>query len=400
MRFIGTAIALVAVAACTPRPESSGLAAPAIRITEDGGGARVVDVVGLPAEDLTAIRDASPTSEEWNSMLRVTVESGTEDLPAVAGSYEVANGTLRFVPAFPLDPRVAHRVVFDPTRLPRRLGSAATEPWRSQPTELAIAATAHQAPPTTRVTQVFPNDILLENQLRIYIHFSAPMGTQRTNDDVHLRNDEGDVVEDAFLPLDVGLWNAERTRYTLLFDPGRVKRGILPNREMGRPLESGRRYTLVVDRAWRDAQGQQLAETFQREFHVVPGVFEPIVPAEWHLEAPPAGTREPLSVAFPRPLDHAIVKRALFVAEADGHLLDGATAVNDASTQWTFVPRSGWNSGEYVLGTLAILEDPAGNRVGRAFDFDLRQVQNGTDDGDAHAQAAIPFTVLPAAPGR
>ncbi len=30
------------------------------------------------------------------------------------------------------------------------------------------------------------------------------------------------------------LWNEDRTRFTVLYDPGRVKRGILPNEEMGR----------------------------------------------------------------------------------------------------------------------------------------------------------------------
>ena len=339
------------------------------------------------------MRSGSFTSDEWNSILRVTVDSGQEDLPAVAGSYAVASGTLQFVPAFPLDPRVAHRVVFDPTRLPQRREDA-TEPWRSQPIELTIAAIAQQGLPTTRVTQVFPSDVLLENQLRIYIHFSAPMSAQRANDYVRLLNDEGHVVEGAFLPLDVSLWNADQTRYTRLFDPGRVKRGILPNTEMGRPLTPGRRYTLVVDRQWRDAQGQQLAGTFRHEFHVVPGVFEPIVPAEWRLEAPGAGTRDPLNVIFPCPLDHAIVEKALFVTEAEGRVVDGVITVDDASTQWTFTPRSSWNSGEYWLGTLAVLEDPAGNRVGRAFDFDLRRPGNAAEDsGDAHAQALIPFTV-------
>ena len=45
-------------------------------------------------------------------------------------------------------------------------------------------------------------------------------------------------MSDAFLPLDADFWNDDRTRYTVFFDPGRVKRGILPNRQMGR-LEAG-----------------------------------------------------------------------------------------------------------------------------------------------------------------
>jgi hypothetical protein len=367
-----------------------------------------VEVVGLPADDLAAIRDRSFAADDWTAILRVTVDAGPEvrDLPPVARSYAISSGAIRFVPDWPLDPRVAHRVVFDPTRLPKHRDSAA-ESWRSRPIELPIAATAPQVAPTTRVVQVFPNDVLLENQLRIYIHFSAPMGTRSANDHVHLLDDQDREVDDAFLPLDVSLWNADRTRFTLLFDPGRVKRGILPNREKGRPLVSGRRYALVVDREWRDAQDRPLVEAFRREFHVVPAVLAPIIPTEWHLDVPMAGSHDALNVTFPRALDHAIVEKALFVTlvtsatGTEGHPVDGSIAVDDATIRWTFTPRHAWAPGEYRLGAISVLEDPAGNRVGRAFDFDPRHPGNTAEDsGDSHGQASIPFVVSPRGPSQ
>src|SRR5439155_11445709 len=115
-----------------------------------------------------------------------------------------------------------------------------------------IAPRAHDIPTQTRVAHVFPPETLLENQLRMYLYFSAPMGIQPARDLVHLVDEHGNEVIDAFLPLSVSLWNVDHTRYTLLFDPGRVKRGILPNRLMGQPLARGKRYTLVVDPGWRD----------------------------------------------------------------------------------------------------------------------------------------------------
>ena len=397
MRAFAAAIALAVVAACVQEPRSAATSTPEIRVaeptTDDAGGA--VAVVGLPPDDLAAISSRSLTLEEWQSMLRVVGEAGPDDrdMPAVSGSYAVAGDALRFVPHFPLDPRVAHRVVFDPTRLPPETPRTA-EPWRSRPIELAIVATVHQGPSTTRVLQVFPNDVLLENQLRIYIHFSASMGARRANDHVRLLNEQNEIVEGAFLPLDVGLWNSALTRFTVLFDPGRVKRGILPHEEMGRPLLSGRRYTLVVDREWRDAQGRPLVEEFRREFQVVAGVFEPIAPAEWRVEAPVAGARDPLRVGFSRALDHAIAERALYVTRGDGSVVDGSGAIDDASTRWSFTPHEAWSAGEYALATLSVLEDPAGNRIGRAFDHDPRQPgQAGEDGRETHGEARIPFTV-------
>ena len=44
------------------------------------------------------------------------------------------------------------------------------------------------------------------------------------------------------------------TRFTLLFDPGRIKRGLKPaQRRVGPVLEEGKSYTLVIDRGWTDA---------------------------------------------------------------------------------------------------------------------------------------------------
>ena len=109
------------------------------------------------------------------------------------------------------------------------------------------------------------------NQLRMYLHFSAPMDWRSGYEFVTLLDDRGQEVVDAFLPLDADFWNDDRTRYTVFFDPGRVKRGILPNRQMGRALEAGKRYTLLVKREWRDGHGLPLKEEFRHEFTREPG---------------------------------------------------------------------------------------------------------------------------------
>ena len=396
MRAVRAASILVVVAACNPGPRPPVRSSPEIDVTRsESGGTGEVFVVGLPAHDIATLRERSFSLDEWNALLRVTVDGDTvgSDLPAVAGAYSVADSVLRFVPLFPLDPALAHLIVFDPTHLPLS-PDGARELWRLAPIERVIDPTAQPRPPTTRVTQVFPHDVLLENQLRIYIHFSAPMGHGRANDYVRLLIGDGEVVEDAFLPLDISLWNADRTRFTLLFDPGRIKRGILPNEELGRPLEAGKRYAFVVDREWRDAQNVPLVADFRHEFDVVAGVYEPIVPAAWRLNEPVAGTRDPLTVTFARALDHAILGKALMVVEATGRIVDGTITIADSSRQWTFTPDNNWTAGKYHLGALSILEDPAGNRIGRAFDVDLGQPESpGERRDDTRAQALVPFTV-------
>ena len=73
--------------------------------------------------------------------------------------------------------------------------------------------------------------------------------------------------KDPFLPLDAEFWNDDHTRYTVFFDPGRQKRGIPPNQQMGRSLEIGKRYTLVVSRDWPDGKGLPLKEQFRKALH-------------------------------------------------------------------------------------------------------------------------------------
>jgi len=206
---------------------------------------------------------------------------------------------------------------------------------------------------------------------------------------VQLFDEHERVVEDPFLPLDVDLWNDNRTRYTVLFDPGRVKRGILPNEEMGRALAAGRRYTLVVDDGWRDAAGQKLAAPFRRNFRAGPPADYALDPQQWRIEAPLAETRDPLLVTFPASLDHELIQRALTVL-LNGERVTGDVQTNVGETRWLFSPAAPWRAGDYQLHAASILEDVAGNRIGRP--FEVEELAAGRLRSEVRS-AALPFFV-------
>src|SRR5262249_44498621 len=136
----------------------------------------------------------------------------------------------------------------------------------------------------------------------------------------------------------------DRPRHPLLFDRGGVKRGILPNEEMGRALVAGQKYTLVVDDAWRDAGGQPPAAPFRREFHVGPAQEHAIDPAAWRFRVPPAGTRDPLVVSFPAPLDYGLLHRAVRVSTVRGEHITGDIRLEAGATRWLFPPREPWQA--------------------------------------------------------
>lgn len=351
-----------------------------IRLADGGEGPAAIEVAHLPADVVDALTEREQTRDEWAAILRVSVGEGQ---PAMLGDYVLRGNTLRFVPMFPLDPGRPYRVEFAAPA-----GSGAV---RAAPLVSSVALPAAAATPTTVVSHVFPSgEAIPANQLRLYIHFSAPMGRQGGLPYIKLLDAAGVEVVDPFLPLDAEFWNGDRTRYTVFFDPGRQKRGILPNQQMGRSLEPGERYTLVVSREWRDGNGLPLGAEFRREFRVGPADEQPIDTAAWRVTLPPAGSREPLTVAFDEPLDHGLLLRALGVTGQDGSFLEGDVTLEAAEARWKYTPRTPWVAGTYQLTALAMLEDLAGNRIGRAFEVDSF---TRSDVSPEPERTSIPFSV-------
>ncbi len=321
----------------------------------------LVEITGVSSRDLGTFSAARLSPDEWADVLRVSVRGARDGQPPVSGRYDVA-GAVRFVPLFPFDPGREYDVVFDPARLsrvalPRLARMVAT-----------ISVPGEPKVPSTVVEAVYPSaDRVPENLLRMYIQFSAPMGQQGGTDHVVLLDRNGAELKGALLPLDTELWNGERTRFTVLFDPGRVKRGILPNREMGRPLRAGDAFTLVVRTSWVDGRGVPLKTEFRREFRVGPADERPLDISTWRVAVPAAGGREAVVVTFPESLDHGLLQRTLAVKRADA-AVEGEARVETGETRWTFVPNAPWTAGDHTIVILPVLEDPTGNRIGRSFE--------------------------------
>lgn len=348
-----------------------------------------IDIVNLDRADLSRLREAALTHEQWTAVLRVSV---AEDQPAMLGDYAVIGRSLRFTPMFPLDPGRGYHVEFRAAAIP------GAEVGDARRVTAVVSLPGLEAEPSTVVSHVFPSTgIVPDNQLRLYIHFSAPMGLKGGLDFVSLLDDRGVRVEDPFLPLDAEFWNDDHTRYTVFFDPGRQKRGILPNQQMGRSLEAGKTYTLVVNRDWRDGNGLPLKDDYRREFIVGPSDEAPLDPRTWQVAPPLAGTRDALVVTFPESLDHGLLLRALGVAGQAGGFLGGDVRVDERETRWSFTPRQPWQAGRHDLIALSMLEDLAGNRIGRAFEVDNF---DHTDESAEPERTAIPFTVPASAASR
>jgi hypothetical protein len=304
-----------------------------------------VEVVGLPA-----------ATEEAAKRCRIVVDGTAEELakrPAVAGTWSVAGQLLRFEPQFPLVPGVRYRITGD---FPKPILFTIPKPPPGPPVSIAA---------------VFPSaNVLPENTLRFYVHFSGQMTRGDIYRHVKLIRDDGVEVTRPFLELDEELWSSDGLRVTMLFHPGRVKRELVPREEDGPILEEGRTFTLVFSRDWKDAEGRPLRREFRKTFSVGPPDGAAIDLGTWSLMPPRAGSDAPLILRLAKPLDHALLGSTIAVVDASGRAVPGETTVGGGERVVTFAPAAAWKAGAYRLVVDPRLEDVCGNRVGEPFEVD------------------------------
>ena len=200
-----------------------------------------------------------PSADDWRMIFPVYTGSEFPDAdsgkPPVTGTYVFDDRSIRFRPRYPLVAGLTYTARLD-------LGPS--------PIVASFALPADETPPSTLVTAVYPTaDELPENLLRLYVHFSAPMSRGEAYEHVRVVDASGTDVTAPFVEIEQELWDPRMRRLTLLFDPGRIKRGLRPHEEVGPPLAAGGTYRLVVDPGWRDARGLPLKDGFEKRFTVV-----------------------------------------------------------------------------------------------------------------------------------
>jgi hypothetical protein len=343
------------------------------------------EATGLPKSQLERLKSLRTFDPAFSKVFAVYVVSDTpevanEDLPSISGYYVIDGSRLTFVPRHPLKAGLTYRAVL---RIPEGTGLDDRASTALQVERKIVVPQRHESPaPKSVVTNVFPSgDVLPENHLRFYIHFSQPIMRGAAYRHLELLDESGYPIESPFLELGEELWDPGRQRFTLLLDPGRVKRHLKPRDELGPVLVKGRKYTLLIKGDWLDVNGQTLAREYRKEFTAGPALAAPIDVTQWEVHPPASGTKQPFVVEFPRSLDRALLARALWIVNAEGKEVAGQADITREERRWSFSPTAAWLPGNYELRVDTDLEDSAGNRIGRPFDFDLQQPITGSIDG-------------------
>ena len=372
MIALRSVIVVLALGLATGMPAAS--LGQSIRWEVDSSGTTSgVSVIGLPH---------APADPASALTVRLVVR-GSEDVagPGMLGSYRVEGDSLRFTPRYPFDRGRTYQATY------RRSIASGLE---IRSTRLIPKPTR----PSTVVTGISPStSVVPENLLKFYLSFSSPMSRGEVYDRVRLLKVDGTAVDLPFLRLAEELWDPTGRRLTLLIDPGRIKRGLKPREEAGPVLEAGRSYTLVIDKAWPDAEGDPLERDVRKPFRAAGSDEVQPDPKRWTIARPSASTLAPLSITFPEPLDRALLESALMLVDPKGEPVEGRLAVEADETCWRFTPERPWASGTYQLVVDADLEDLCGNSILRPFEVD---VQRDTPSRPEAQFLRLPIAIEPA----
>jgi hypothetical protein len=346
-----------------------------------------VDVYGLDPEVMVSLSRYTQAGGLLESILRVTVvhapmPSG-DDLPDILGRCQILEDGVRFIPHFPFERGLSYRACFDPRPLGRpEFSEVLTREFSLPRQQIALRA---------EVKHIFPSaDDLPENLLRFYVCFSNSMQRGRAEAEISLLDSDGEVAPDVLYRAPVELWDRGMQHLTILLDPGRLKRGVGPNRELGPPLKAGKSYTLAIGAGMTNLSGSQLPKTVSKQFRVGDAVREPIAVEQWKIVPPMANSRRPLVLMFPRPLDWAMLSHAITITSTAEQSVGGEIQIDQCERRWSFAPKSPWAAGSYHIRVASCLEDVCGNSVIAAFD---RPIRRGSDLAYEVETRSIPFHV-------
>ncbi|MEM1407387.1 MAG: hypothetical protein AAGG59_11470 [Bacteroidota bacterium] len=306
--------------------------------------------------------------EDYTSLFYIRVKNSSFN---ILGKYMISDSAFTFKPRFLPDPKLVHTAFVDFDAL-NRISDLPGGKSGLEVFELAFDPTTDNL---TYITSFFPTaDTLPSNVLRCYVYFSNAMGLDDPYDHIRVTDSKGKPLTEPFVEIPEGLWDESRTRLTLLFHPGRIKRGVGPNMTKGEVFKEKETYTIELSPQWADGQGRPLKQGFRKTFFIDKAERNSIKIEEWEVNIPQSQTMEPLILKTSRMLDRALIPRMVKVYSKEG-IVSGNWSGDTFSH--SFIPEHSWGAGDYILKVDPRLEDVSGNTLLSAFDVETGSVTNG-----------------------
>ncbi|MEM6523066.1 MAG: hypothetical protein AAF693_04725 [Bacteroidota bacterium] len=312
-----------------------------------------INLVGLSVEQLGQLEKI----KEPDSFFYVRVEGSDYNM---LGHYQLTDTSLIFQPRFLPDPEVTY-IAFTDFNV---LVHDSRQYIKSFPLRFSRSFKNR-----TTVISFLPDlDTLPNNVLRTYLTFSSPMGLGNPYDYIEVFDKNGHSLSEPFVVIPEGLWDEKRTRLTLLFHPGRIKRGVGPNVSKGQIFEEEKNYKLRVSKKWTDAEGRFLADNFEKSFYTSGAERHRVDISNWDIQTPDVRSTNALMIRTLRNLDPVLVERMIEIYRVE-KLVSGKWESGNRGCR--FIPASPWKAGVYTIDVNPKLEDISGNTLVSGFDVDL-----------------------------
>jgi hypothetical protein len=316
--------------------------------------------------NISTITHADATNASYEQLV-VFVEDGGDGYGpnAVQGRHTVEGDYLVFSPYFPFERGMTYVV-----RTNR------VEGYSYQSFVLGEKPIVNQA----KVVRIYPSGSQLpENLLRFYIYFNTPMQRGQALKHIQLIDSTGNIDHHVFMEFKQELWSPDGKRLTILFDPGRIKRGVSTNMELGSALLEDNQYHLTISTAWQDVYGQPLSEKTMKEFVVVKAYRQHLKANRLQIDKPKANSDDTLSIHFDRVMDHALVQSMIQIRDEERNLIVGRWITLEQEQLIQFIPEKNWQTGRYQIVIDSRLEDVAGNNLQTMLDQIESDKENNID---------------------
>ncbi|WP_299252616.1 Ig-like domain-containing protein [uncultured Aquimarina sp.] len=240
------------------------------------------------------------------------------------------------------------------------------------------------------VTEVYPSTpILPSNILKLYIRFSKPINTASVYDHIRFINLAGDTLSRTILPLENPLISNDRKLLTLWIEPGRQKRGLGPNKQLGRVFNKDT-YRLIVTKDIKDSNGISMQKDFIHSFNI--GNTDRIKPTidDWKIDIPKINSISKLLVHCSEPMDYGSLQDNINIVDSNTLEVKGMWQLLEQETILSFQPKEPWKKGNYQILCNPEIEDLAGNNLSRLFD---KEIKNGSNKESINQQYSLRFTI-------
>ncbi|MEM7373919.1 MAG: hypothetical protein AAF587_35185 [Bacteroidota bacterium] len=327
------------------------------------------EVNGTVQLNISAIPGLNPEKSGYEYVSVFVQHEGEADGSyAVQGRHTIEGEYLVFAPYFPWERGMIYVVrIKDPDTdhsYSYRSFQVAKKPAIDKAEVVAIYPSASELP---------------ENLLRFYLYFNTPMKKGQALEHIELTDASGNIDEHAFMEFKQELWSPDGKRLTLLFDPGRIKRGVSTNMELGPALLEGKRYQLHISAAWQDVYGQELFVKTTKDFVVGKAYRQSINLQDWGIHKPAANSYDPLRIHFDRIMDHALVQSMVQIEDGEQNLIPGHWEISEQEQWLLFIPAQAWQKGRYQIVIDSRLEDVAGNNLQGLLDQKQTKEENQGD---------------------